>query len=76
MTQTVHAIYKGGVFKPVVVPEGIMEDEEVEITVVHRMHSGHPLMQFLGVLSKEEACEMEKVIENEFERINPDEWND
>ena len=71
MTQTVHAIYKGGVFKPVVVPEGIMENEEVEITVVHRPHSEHPLKQFLGILSTEEACEMEKVIENEFRRALP-----
>jgi hypothetical protein len=35
-----------------------------------------PILRFAGILSEEEANRMLKVVEEEFERVNPDEWKD
>ncbi len=36
--------------------------------------TGGALLAFAGSIPKEDLDEMEKVIEEEFEKVNPDEW--
>lgn len=76
MTKTVHAIYKHGVFEPLEPVQDIKENSEVEFTVLVRKEGVHPILRFAGILSEEEATRMMKTVEEEFERINPDEWKD
>ncbi|HUB26715.1 MAG TPA: antitoxin family protein [Tepidisphaeraceae bacterium] len=73
MTQTVEAIYRGGVFKPVQPIEGIEENSRVTVTVAPAA-AGHPLAGWKGGLSDAEAVEMTRAIESEFERIDENEW--
>ncbi|MBI5749138.1 MAG: antitoxin family protein [Nitrospinae bacterium] len=76
MTKTIHAIYEGGVFKPLEPIDGIMDNTEVEVTVSVEKEVSHPFLKFAGILSEEEANRMMKIVEDEFERVNPDEWKD
>jgi len=76
MTKTINAIYEHGVFRPLEPVEDIMENDEVEVTVSSKRGVGHPILKFAGILSEEEADRLMKVVEDEFERINPDEWKD
>jgi predicted DNA-binding antitoxin AbrB/MazE fold protein len=76
VTKTIHAIYKNGVLKPLGPMEGISDNTEVEITISAVKGAVHPLMRFAGIMSAEEADSMMKIVEDEFERVNPDEWKD
>lgn len=76
MTKTVNAIYEHGVFRPLEPIEGIMENTEVEVTVSVKREGSHPILRFAGILSEEDANMMMKMVEDEFERVNPDEWKD
>lgn len=72
MTKTIHAIYEHGVLRPLEPIEGIMENTKVEVTVSIEEEVSHPILKFAGILSEEEANKMMQVVEEEFERINPD----
>lgn len=76
MTKTIHAIYEHGVLRPLEPIEGIIENSEVEITLSIEKVVSHPLLRFAGILNEEEADGMMKIVEEEFERVNPDEWKD
>jgi len=76
MTKTIHAIYEHGILRPLEPIEGIMENSEVEVTVSVEKEASHPILRFAGILNDEEADEMMKVVEEEFERVNMDEWKD
>lgn len=47
---------------------------------IHRIltspEKDNPILKFAGILSNEEAKEMRDIIEEEFEKVNPDEWKD
>ncbi len=73
MTKTIHAIYKNGLLKPLDPIEGIKENSEVEIMVSVKEQPTHSILRFAGILSEEDAHVMSKVIEDEFEKVNPDE---
>lgn len=76
MTKTIHAIYKDGLLKPLDPIEGIKENSEVEIIVSIKEQPPHYILRFAGILSEEDAYAMSKVIEDEFEKVNPNEWKD
>lgn len=76
MTKTIQAIYKYGILRPLEPIEGIREDTEVEITIAFKQKELSPILRFAGILSEEEANRMLKVVEEEFERVNLNEWND
>jgi predicted DNA-binding antitoxin AbrB/MazE fold protein len=76
MTKTIHALYKDGVLKPLESMQGFSDDTEVEITIATVKGPAHPLMRFAGILNAEDADSMMTIIEDEFEKVNPDEWKD
>lgn len=76
MTKTIHAIYEHGVLRPLEPIEGVVENSKVEVTVSTEKEISSPLLRFTGILSEDEADKMMKAVEDEFERINPDEWKD
>lgn len=74
MTKTIHAIYEHGILRPLEPIEGIGENTEVEVSVSVKKYAVSPILRFAGILSEEEANSMLRVVEEEFERINLDEW--
>jgi predicted DNA-binding antitoxin AbrB/MazE fold protein len=74
MTKTVDAVFAGGVFRPIQAVEGLPENARVRLTVVGEQPTGRPFEGWVGTLPDDEAREMIQVIEEEFERVDPDEW--
>jgi len=76
MTKTIHAIYKQGLLRPLEPIEGIKENTEVEITIsVGNVGPSH-ILKFAGILSDDEANRMILTVEEEFERVDMNEWKD
>ena len=73
MQKTVEAVYAGGVLRPVEPLDWLPENRRVTLTVTVPDRE-HPLDGWVGGLSDEDAREMMRVIEAEFEQINPDDW--
>ena len=72
MTRTVEAIYEKNVLKPVEPIEGIKEHERVTVILCsHPIKKG--LRELVGTLTHEEAEVMQKLIDEEFEKIEG-EW--
>jgi len=74
MTQTVDAVYEKGVLRPTQPLEGIREHSKVKITVLSAEDRPHPLTDCIGILPDEDAAEMIRIVEQEFERADPSEW--
>lgn len=74
MTQTVDAIYEGGVLRPVQPLAGLTERSKVRVTVEIEDPLPHPLADCIGILPDEDAEEMQRIMEDAFERINVDDW--
>lgn len=72
--QTVEAIYENGVLRPLKALEGLAERCKVKITIECEETTLHPLGRFAGILSDDEAADLRRVIEDEFERIDPNAW--
>lgn len=72
--QTVEAIYENGVLRPLQPLEGFAEHCKVKITIQCDEIPPHPLARFAGILSDEEAQELRRIIEEEFERIDLNAW--
>ena len=72
MTKTVEAIYEDNVLKPVEPIKGIKEHERVMVILCsHPIKKG--LRELVGTLTHEEAEAMQKLIDEEFEKIEG-EW--
>ena len=74
MTRTINAIYEGGVLRPLESLEGIAEHARVKITVEDVEPSGGGLAECIGTLPDEDAAEMRRIIESEFEQVNLGDW--
>jgi predicted DNA-binding antitoxin AbrB/MazE fold protein len=74
MTQTIEAIYEDGLLRPIQPLEGVAERSRVRVTVEVAEPAEHPLADCMGILPDEDAEEMRRIIEDEFEQVNPDEW--
>lgn len=53
---------------------GIDEHSKVRIMVEPAQESSHPLEGCIGILPDEDADEMRRPIDSEFEQVNPREW--
>lgn len=69
-----HGIYRKGELYPLKPLKGLKENTQVRLTVEPASGAPSALERFAGVLSAEEADEMLKLIEEEFERVEPDAW--
>lgn len=76
MTKIIHAIYEHGILRSLEPIEGIGENTEVEVTIAVKQKELSPILRFAGILSEEEANKMLRIVEEEFGRVNPDEWKD
>ena len=72
--QSVEAVYENGLLRPLQDLKGIAEHSKVNITIITGPESIHPLSEFAGILSNEEAIELHSIIQKEFEGIDPNEW--
>jgi predicted DNA-binding antitoxin AbrB/MazE fold protein len=70
----VEAIYEEGVLRPVQPLEGIAEHCRVRVTVEIDEAAAHPLADCVGILPDEDADEMLRIVQDAFERVDPDEW--
>ncbi len=71
-TQTIEAVYENNVLKPIKPLKGIMEHENVMV-VVRPRPAKKGLREVAGTLTHKEAKEMQKLIDEEFEKIEG-EW--
>ncbi|MBI3660123.1 antitoxin family protein [Candidatus Acetothermia bacterium] len=74
MNKVIDAVYKKGALHPVKPLKGLKENTRVRVTVESASETSHPLERFAGILSAEEADQMLKIVEEEFERIDSDAW--
>ena len=61
-SQTIEAVYENGVLRPLQALVGLAERSKVKVTVECQEAPTHPLLQFAGILSDEEAAELRFVI--------------
>ncbi|MBC6424806.1 MAG: antitoxin family protein [Hormoscilla sp. SP12CHS1] len=86
-TQTIEAIYEGGVLRPLQTLSGLSEGGKVKITIVQPARSTaddngtagagdrpHPLLKFAGTIDDAEAAELQRIIADEFGKIDYNEW--
>lgn len=75
MPRTIEAIYEDGVLRPLSPIKGLRKKQRVSITVEKApSKKKHPLEGLCGILPDEDAAEMLKIVEKEFEKVNIDEW--
>ncbi len=74
MPKTIEAIYEDGVLRPLIPIKGLKKHQKVAITVKKSLKKRHPLHGLCGILPDEDAKEMLKIIEEEFEKVDIDEW--
>ncbi|GBC76302.1 hypothetical protein HRbin07_00501 [bacterium HR07] len=74
MSQTIEAIYEDGVLRPLKPLKNLREHSRVKITIEAEATVRHPLAECIGILSDEDAAEMRRIIEEEFERVDVREW--
>jgi len=72
--QTVEAIYEDGVLRPLEVLEGVPEHSKVKIAIGCDKTPPHPLLQFAGILSDEEAAQLRQSIQETFGKVDPHGW--
>lgn len=68
---TVEAIYESGILRPLH-PLELPEHTRVRLRV--ELVPEHLLADCVGIMPNEDAEEMRRIIEQEFEQVNPDEW--
>ncbi len=73
MIQQLSAIYENGLLRPLNNPN-LPENSEVNLVIETDLNLQHPLLQFAGIISNEEAQEIENIINQEFNQVNKNEW--
>ncbi|MCL5423297.1 MAG: antitoxin family protein [Nitrospirae bacterium] len=74
MPKIIEAIYEDGVFRPLSPIKGLKKHQKVSITLKKPIKKKHPLEGLCGILPDEDAAEMLKVVDEEFEKVDMDEW--
>ena len=74
MPKTVEAIYENGYFRPLSPIKGLKTHQRVAITVEKFSKRRHQLEGLCGILPDEDAAEMLKIIVDEFEKVDMNEW--
>jgi predicted DNA-binding antitoxin AbrB/MazE fold protein len=71
-TRVIEAVYEDGAIRPLKPVKGLADHTRLRVTI--EVIRPHPLAECVGVLSDEDAAEMKRMIEEEFEQIAEDEW--
>ena len=74
MPKTIEAIYENGVLRPLTPIKGLKRHQRVAITVKKPSKIKHQLEGLCGILPDKDAAEMLKIIEDEFEKVDINEW--
>ena len=74
MTHKVEAIFENGVFRPLQPVSGLDERSRVRLSVEAESANGQDLTDCIGILPDEDAAEMLRIIESEFERVDLRDW--
>ena len=74
MTRRIEALYEDGILRPLEPIEGVAEHSRLTVTLEMGGARPHPVADLIGTLPDEDAEEMRQAIEEEFERVDPDEW--
>jgi predicted DNA-binding antitoxin AbrB/MazE fold protein len=74
MSKTIEAIYEDGVLRPLMPIKGLRKHQKVSITLKKFSMEKHPLEGLCGILPDDDAAEMLKAVEEEFERVDINEW--
>lgn len=74
MHKTVEAVYEDGTFRPVLPIKGLRKHQRVNITIETSLKKEHPLHELCGILPDEDAKEMLKIVKEEFEKVDINEW--
>jgi len=74
MLRTIEAIYEQGVLRPLEPLEGLEEHCRVKVTVEVTEPAPHPLAECIGILPDEDAEEMQRIIGDEFEKVDLRDW--
>ena len=74
MTRTINAVYEGGVLRPLQSLDGIAEHAQVRLTVETVDPPGNGLADCVGTLPDEDAAQMRRIVEQEFGRVNLNDW--
>ena len=75
MSQIIEAIYENGIIRPISPMKGIANNHKLKITILK--DEGlftHQLSECIGILTDEDAHEMIDIIEDEFEKVDLNEW--
>jgi predicted DNA-binding antitoxin AbrB/MazE fold protein len=72
MQKTVEAIFENGVFRPVEPITGLAERARVRVT----FSPANPpaWADVVGIMPDEDADEMRKIIDEEFSKVDPNDW--
>jgi predicted DNA-binding antitoxin AbrB/MazE fold protein len=73
MQRTIEAVYANGVLRPLSPVDFLDENRQVTVTVTVP-EGTRPLAGWVGGLSDADAEEMRRVIRDEFERVDPNDW--
>ena len=71
--RTVDAIYENGVLRPLSPLDWLPEHGRVRLTVAVEGDK-HPLGPCIGSMPDDDAEEMSRIVREEFQQVNPDEW--
>ena len=73
MTQIVEAVYENGMLRPVTPIAGLRERQHVQISIESEKPP-HPLLKHCGTVSDKDTAEIQRIIEDEFEKVDPNDW--
>lgn len=71
--QKIEAIYEKGILRPLSPLTGLKENQHVQVEV-ETQKPPHPLLKHCGTVSDEDTAEIMKIIEDEFGKVDPDDW--
>ena len=74
MTLRIEALYEDGILRPLEPLAGVAEHSHLTITLDLKDGGSHPLVDVIGTLPNEDAEEMKQIINEEFERVDAEEW--
>lgn len=75
MSQTVAAVFEGGVLRPLESLDGLPEHARVRVTVVALDVAATTFEDCVGTLPDEDAAELRATINAEFEQVSPSDWS-
>lgn len=73
-SQSIEAVYENGIFRPICPIIGLVENSKVTLAIEYATQAVHPLAQFAGILSNEEAEEVQTIVAEEFGKVDTSGW--